>query len=137
MLASACRISELHALSVELSFLIENPQSFNLAVNSALPTWHIEIKAFFRNPSTKFERLLRLMCLVQALNISRVHGQKSKQSLNRLSIMSHISPLKATLSRWMTAIIQDVHSILSKEDQIIHANPPSVWGACYHVDRVC
>ncbi len=58
-LASARRISELHALSVQPPFLIENPLSFNLAVNPAfIPKTNtqealdsrIELQAFVPKP---------------------------------------------------------------------------------------
>ncbi len=43
-LASAHCVSELHALSVELPFMIKNPQSFNLAVSLAfLPKTNIDV----------------------------------------------------------------------------------------------
>ncbi len=101
-LASARRISELHALSVEPSFLIENPLSFNLAVNPAfLPKTNtedaldsdIELKAFIPHPSSKYEPFLQRMCPVRALKIyldctREVRGQ------NR-ALFIHFDPAKA------------------------------------------
>ncbi len=77
-LGSARRFSELHALSVEPPFLIGNPRSFTLAVNPAFVpktatdsalSGDIELRAFFPDPSTKYERHLRHMCPVRALKI--------------------------------------------------------------------
>ncbi len=33
---------------------------------------------------------------------------------------------KAALDHWMTAAIRNTHSILGREDQIIHINPHSI-----------
>ncbi len=77
-LSSMWRISELHALSVQPPFMIENPLSVILAVNPAfLPKTNtqealdsdIELRAFVPNPTSKYKRFLQRMCPVRALKI--------------------------------------------------------------------
>ncbi len=96
--------SELHALSVQPPFLIENPLSFNLAVNPAfLPKTNtqealdsdIVLRAFVPNPSSKFERILQRMCLIRALKIY-LERTKEVRGQNR-ALFVHFVPAKADL----------------------------------------
>ncbi len=143
-LASARRISELpvHALSVEPPFLIENHLSFNLAVNQAF--WpktnakdaldsDIELKAFIPHPSSKYERFLQRMCPVRALKIY-LDRTREVRGQNR-AVFIHFDPAKAarpvskaTLGCFLTAAIQEAYVILSREEEVITANPHSVRG---------
>ncbi len=140
--ASARRISELHALSVHLPFLIENPLSFILAVNPAfLPKTNtqealdsdIELWAFVPNPTSKYERLLQRMCPVKALKIYLDHTREVRGQNRALFV--HFVPAKAprpiskaTLGRFLTAAIKEAYFILDREGEIVSANPHSVRG---------
>ncbi len=131
-------ISELHVLSVQPPFLIENPLSFNLAVNPAflLKTntqealdSDIELRAFVPNPTSKYERFLQLMCLVRALKIY-LDRTKEVKGQNR-TLFVHFVPAKAphpiskaTLGRFLTAAIREAYFILDREGEIVQANPP-------------
>ena len=77
---SARRVSEIHALCIDLPFLIQNPQSFCLAPNPAfLPKTSMEvalssdfeITTFHPEPTNALERGrgFHLMCPVRALRI--------------------------------------------------------------------
>ncbi len=101
-LSSARRISELHVLSVQSPFMIENPLSFNLAVNPAfLPKTNtkealdsdIELQAFVPNPISKYERFLQRMCPVGALKIY-LDRTKEVREQNR-ALFVHFVPAKA------------------------------------------
>ena len=140
--ASARRISELHALSVQPPFLIENPLSFNLAVNPAfLPKTNtqealdsdIELRAFVPNPSSKFERILQRMCPVRALKIylertREVRGQNRALFVHFIPAKAPRPISKATLSRFLTAAIREAYFILDREGEIVQANPHTVRG---------
>ncbi len=141
-LASARRVSELHALSVEPPFLIENPQSFNLAVNPAfLPktstdaalSSDIELEAFHPHPESDLDKLFQRMCPVRAL---KVYLKRTKESRGRnRALFVHFDPAKAerpiskaTLSRWMTEAIKLAYVTLGRENEVIRANPHSIRG---------
>ncbi len=101
-LSSARRISELHALSVQPPFLIENPLSFNLVVKPAfLPKTNthealdsdIELRTFVPNPTSKYERFLQWMCLAKTLKIYLDHTREVSGQNRALFV--HFDPAKA------------------------------------------
>ncbi len=118
-LSCAWRIPKLHALLVQLPFLIENPLSFNLAVNPAfLPKTNmqealdsdIELRAFGPNPTSKDECFLQRMCLVRALKIY-LDRTKEVRGKNRALCVLFVPakaprPIsKAMLGQFLTAAI--------------------------------
>ena len=75
---STRRVSQIHALCIDPSFVIQNPWSFLLAPNpSFLPKTSTEVDlssdletaAFYPEPTSPLERGFHLMCLVRALHI--------------------------------------------------------------------
>ena len=78
VLSSAKRISELHALCIDPSFLLERAHSFNLVVNPAFLlktssdealSADIELQAFHPDPTSHLDLLFQRMCLVRTLKI--------------------------------------------------------------------
>ena len=141
-LSSTRRISELHALSVQPPFLIENPLSFNLAVNPAfLPKTNTqkaldsdnELRAFVPNPTSKYEHFLQRMCPVRAPKIyldrtRDVRGQNRALFVHFVPAKASRPISKATLGQFLTAAIREAYFILDREGEIVSANPHSVRG---------
>ncbi len=141
-LSSARRISELHALLVQPPFMIENPLSFNLAVNPAFVRKtntqetldsDIELQAFLPNPTSKYERFLQRMCPVRALKIyldctKEVRGKNRALFVYFVPAKAPRQISKATLGHFLTGAIQEAYFLLDREGEIVSANPHSVRG---------
>ncbi len=108
-LYSARRISELHALSVQPPFMIENPLSFNLAANPAfLPKTNtqealdsdIELQAFVPNPTSKYERLVQRMCPVRAL---KIYLDRTREVRGPSILIQPRHPVRSLRPRWVVS----------------------------------
>ncbi len=140
--ASACQVSELHALCIEPPFLIQNPPSFCLAPNPAFlpktPTEvalssDIEISSFYPELSSPLERGLHLVCPVRALHIY-LQSTALSSGHNR-ALFVHWDEGKAqrpVSKRWissaLTEAIRAAYRLYKQEHEVIRAHPPSKRG---------
>ena len=114
-------ISELHALSLEPPFSIENPQSFNLVVNlTFLPTTNmdaalsvdIKLKAFLPDPRSNFECYLWLMCLVKIIWIV-LRRSESRPDLSYSFIWARLKlPNQPPKPRWTPGWLQQSDTLI-------------------------